>query len=234
MRTWMTLMTTALALFIGTNAAAGEFDEPPLLDEEVSLEEAEEFAELVDTYKTPDGVEMEVYLDEAQGLMWEQPADAGEAGIRDDRIFYMVPHWLYFKDDEGYWDYFYRSTGEITYIGNCMGGSPYCTKWKAWGTGPWQNVQTVLGLGYSYTTNWTADYEGQYWDLDGPDITWIQSTTDTTFVQGGSYYYKSYEWADPDGGVLWYYANTRAIRFIYYDSISGYYRYVEVWYDLIE
>ena len=234
------MMTVCFAIAFSASAAnAKEFGGfegfPEPVDREVDLEEAVENAELLYTYEE-DGAEWAVYLDAFQNHMWVQPADARvaeglfsleEKGSRSRTL--LTPDAFYIEDDESNYEYYYAADSEIGYYTSC--GS-HCQIWLIWDTCPWENVVTLAGRATSGTTDYTSNYGGQYRDLDsgGP---WAWSDNQTTFRYGSDYYYRDFEFDDPDGSSDWsYYVYNPVLRFIYY--ANGYYEYVELHYGYIE
>ncbi|MFO8070830.1 MAG: hypothetical protein R6V85_03045 [Polyangia bacterium] len=237
-----TIATALAALLLATGVWAQESEEdegfdgfPEPTTEQVDLEEAAEHAELLYTY-VEDGTEWAVYLDEWQNHMWVQPAgmtteealfSEDEKGAPLSRTL-LTPDAMYFEDDNGYYEYYYASQGDIWYYGSC--GS-HCQRWYVWSR-HWENVETLAGRATSGGTYY-AGYYGQYRDLDTPPYTdWKNSDNQTRFQYSGDWYYRNFEFDDPNGSDDWEYLHTPILRFIYY--ANNYWEYVELYNIYVE
>ncbi len=165
MKKLTTTMASALAvLLLASGAWAGDF-EAQEVTENVDWEEAIEWAELVETYER-DGRTWEVYLDEEQALMWEQPTPSdlgpGET-MEDSRTVYVNPFSLKFCHNANC----SSSTG-FTSFTYCSACSTRTTRvWYALGGGSISNVDRIIAYGNSSTTDYCDnDYYGYYNDLE--------------------------------------------------------------------
>ena len=229
--TMMVLCALAAAAF-SLGAAAQEVSMEGVDEAEVDWEEAVYFAELVETYKNDDGEMINVFWDEEQRVMWDQPVDMTEKEALDElqgsspleRIdTRIIPYTLTFCFNDSCTSSDVYAT--LAYMG-VDGTSSY---WMAMGAQVYSNnVDRIKASGRSYLNDYRTNWHGQYYD----DGEWPNADNETTGSWGSTYYF--YHLDESDDIDNWSYpkVNYHVARFIYKPSTTWYYSYVQ--YAVIE
>jgi hypothetical protein len=187
MKMFVGMLVTALALCFAGTASAQDED----TSQQVDWEEAATYAELTDTWVNDSDVEMATYYDEAQNVLWSQPAsmsvEEGAAVLTKGPEYaetllvstWVLPTvlWLCGKDeaddsgcDDGDVTNYKWGSDDIELEGTYGNLAIYHAACLDPEDGLYQLIQRVYAKGTSYTTDYCeAGYEGAYHD----GSTWV-------------------------------------------------------------
>jgi hypothetical protein len=231
--TLLVLCTTMMVF--AWKATAQEASMEGVDEAEVDWEEAVYFAELVETYENDDGEVMNVFWDEEQRVMWDQPVDmtAEEAlaefngtSLSGSRLeTRIVPQSLTFCLNDSCTSYdvysflLYTGTSGTKSYWTVMGAKYYLN-----------NVDRIKSTGRSYLYDYRSNWYGQYYDPNGSGGYW-GADSQTTGNLWSYYYYHIDESSHLDNESYPAYGDQFA-RFAYKRGSTWYYSYVK--YGVVE
>jgi len=230
MRNMILLVVCALIVGFAGNASAQEVTMGVADEAEVDWEEAVYFAELVETYKNDDCEMINVFWDEEQRVMWDQPVDMTEKEALEElqgsspleRIdTRIVPYKLTFCFNDSCTSY---DEYGLAYTG-INGTSSY---WMAMGAQTYtNNVDRIKASGRSYLNDYRTVWHGQYYDGSYWD-----AESQTTGSWGTTYYFYHLDEETMLDDESYPVVGYHVARFAYKPSTTWYYSYAQ--YAVIE
>ena len=234
-----------VALVMGFAGAASAQEEETT--EFVDWNDAVYYAELMDTWVNDDGVEMSTYYDEAQNLLWSQPADlpvdaaAKAFAVGPDYAEtllitqWVVPMLLWLCDNDGHEDddpnciegtNFKLSTAGNFHLDSVVGRTAFYHT----NSGPCElsSIERLRAKGGSSTTNYCdaedSDYTGYYFTTSSQ---WALADGDTCYSFISWYYYMIDDSNHITNRTYGGYSSTRVAKFKY--KSGGDFYGTEVW-----
>ena len=222
---------TIVALVVSFAGAASAQEEDTT--QSVDWEDAAYYGELMDTFVNAKGVEMSTYYDEAQNVLWSQPAamkmeeavEALSAGPEKAGTLlitqWVVPMLLWLCDYNESADelctsgtnYKWNSAGDF-YLDYIAGTTAFYN--TDWADCAMSSIERVRAKGGSSTTNYCSagdsDYRGYYWTTSA---TWAVADDDSCYTLSGYYYYNVDDSSHITNRTYGGYSATRVVKFRY-------------------